>query len=220
MKSRVLVVDGVPLTRFALGTLTNLHSAMVVCAEASTAPEARQKCAEAKPDLVILDLGVPLGDGVSLLRELRKLHPPVLLMAVNENDDALTMRRAFRAGAKGYVTRSDEMREFQEALERTWRGERYASRRVADALLKAMVMGEDGPFSTSLERLSDREFHVFQLIGNKQGPTAIASRLGVSVKTIETYQRRIQEKLRLPGCSELHQRALSWCSAGPHAPKT
>jgi DNA-binding NarL/FixJ family response regulator len=210
LKLRVLVVDGISLTRFALVALTRLHPTCEVCGEAASAPEARQRCVEAKPDLAVVDLAVPRGDGLVLLRELRKLHPPVRLLAVSDRDDLQTVRRALRAGATGYVTRLDELREFQSALESVMRGEIFASHRVSRRLLQDLAPGERPPGIADLDRLSDRELHVFRLVGDKLGPTAVAQQLGVSVKTVETYQRRIKEKLELCSCSELHKRAALW----------
>lgn len=209
-KLRVLVVDGVPLTRFALAALTNSHPSLEVCAEAASAPEARQLCAERRPDLALVDLAVPRGDGLVLLRELRKLHPPLRLLVVSERDDVQHVRRALRAGATGYVTRLDECREFLEAFECVIRGEVFASHRVSRGLLKELAPGERLSSIANLDRLSDRELHVFRLVGNRLGPTAVAQHLGVSVKTVETYQRRIKEKLDLCSCSELHKRAALW----------
>lgn len=204
---RVLVVDGVPLTRFALVSLIELHPLYEVCAEAVDAPEARRLCAEELPDLVVLDLAVPRGDGVELLREFPKLHPGVRSMVVTDRDDALSVRRAFRAGARAYVTKLDEGGEVMMGLERMLAGELFASARVSHLLLERLAEGSSAGSEREVELLSDRELQVFLLLGRNLGATAISRELGVSVKTVETHQQRMKEKLGLATGAELQRRA-------------
>jgi DNA-binding NarL/FixJ family response regulator len=211
-KLRVLVADGTPLTRIALVALTNRHPRFEVCAEASDARQARGLCLQKLPDVVLLDLDVPRGDGVELMRECRKFHPPVKSVVVTNRDDFLSFRQAFRAGALAYITKSDEGGEILKGLEAVLTGERFASRRVSHLMLQEMSCSGPSPDDRRIETLSDREIQVFRLIGRGYGVTAIAKELGVSVKTVETHQQRTKDKLELKTADELHKRAELWAT--------
>ncbi len=212
-KMRALVVDGIPITRFAVGSLIDLHPLVGSFEEARDVPEARQRCAEFKPDLVILDLNLPRGDGLELIRDVQGLRPTAFCLIMSEEEDIGLVHRAFRAGARAYVSKRDEPAELLAAIEAASSGRYYASRSVSQGLLRAIA---DGPFvdgKNDVETLSNRELHIFRLIGRSLGATAIARELGVSVKTIETHQCRIKEKLGLRSCEELRQRAVAWVTA-------
>lgn len=211
---RVLVVDGVPLTRFALVSLIELHPLYEVCAEAADAPQARQLCAEERPDVVVLDLAVPRGDGMELLREFRKLHSGVRSMVVTDREDALSVQRAFRAGVCAYLTKQDEGCEVLMGLERVLAGELYASPRVSHLMLKHLAQGGRGGNEPDVGTLSDRELQVFRLLGRKLGATAISRELGVSVKTVETHQQRMKAKLGLATGAELQRDARRFHQGG------
>ncbi len=210
-KLRVMIVNGVPLVRFGLAALAGCHPLLEVCAEAGDAREARRICAEEKPDLAVLDLEVPHGDGVELLRDFRKLHEPLRSLVVSEREDALSVQRAFRAGARGFVTAREEPAEVLAALDAVLAGRLYASRRVSLLLLEQMA---GGSVAHSVAALSDRELQVFRLLGRGLRPTAIARDLGVSVKTVETHQQRMKEKLRAANGAELHRQAEHWVAKG------
>jgi len=210
-KKRVLVVDGMPLTRFALVTIVECHPRMVVCAEARDAPEARQLCASHSPDVAVLDLDVPRGDGLDLLLDFRRLHPAVRLLVISEREDPLSIERAFRAGARSYISKREEGGELLAGLESLLTENLFASARVFHLVLEAMAGGgrRQRP-RQDVAGLSHRELQVFMRMGRGSGATAISRELGVSVKTIETHQQRMKEKLHLCTASELHRCAARW----------
>ncbi len=217
-KKRVLVVDGIALTRFAMRSILDLHPLVEVVDEAKDAPEARRLCAEIKPDLVVLDLRLPRGDGLDLLRDLRNLHSPVKLLVCSEEEDLTMVRRAFRAGAGGYVSKCDESHEIPRAIEQVLSGRRFASRRVSEGLLDVLAGGMPEKRAREVETLSNRELHIFRLLGRNVGATAIARELGITVKTVETHQLRLKQKLNVRSCDELRKRAEAWASEGGPAP--
>lgn len=208
--ARVLIIDGEPLTRFGIAALINLHPLMRVCAEAGEARMGRAACAQEKPDLIVLELALAGGDGLELLRDFARLHPPARAVVVSARDDALSVQRAFRAGARGYVTKQEEAAEVLAALEEVFTGGIFASERVSHLLVADLAARRAPRAHGNLSALSDRELLVFRRIGQKHGATAIAHELAVSVKTVETHQGRIKEKLGLPNCAELRRRAEQW----------
>ena len=211
-KLRVMLVEAIPLIRFGLAALSEIDPLLKVCAEAGDAPTARQRCAEAQPDLIVLNLAIPRGDGIQLLRDFQKLHPAARTLVVSDREDALSLERAFRAGARGYVSLREEPTEVFAGLARLAAGELFASRRVSHLLLEHLAQRRR-PAAWEVATLSDRELQVFRLLGEGLGATAIARDLGLSVKTIETHQSRMKEKLHAATSAELHRRAGEWTQA-------
>lgn len=209
---RVLVVDGEPLTRAGLVACVRHWKNHRLCGQAKDAPEARRLCAEARPDLIIVVLPAA-GDGCGLIRDLPRLHRAVGIVAVGARGDRETVERVLRAGARGYVRRSDDLEELRQACAAAVQGKFHMSHGANQALLSELAHPPRAGGAGDRGRLSERERTVFELIARELGATAIARELGVSVKTVETHQRRIREKLDLPTAEALRQRAR----AGPEA---
>lgn len=202
----VLVVESEPLTQFGIRAVIDMHPLLRICGEAADARAARQLCLEHQPDLIVLDLIIPNGDGIELLREFARLNPAARSIVISSCCDPLSVQRSFRAGAYGYVTKQEDPAEILAALEQVLSGEHFVSTRVAHLLVDH---GTD-PTLQRVKTLSDRELHIFRRLGKKQGPTQIANELALSIKTIETHQRRIIEKLHFTGGQHLHRMAEAW----------
>jgi DNA-binding NarL/FixJ family response regulator len=209
-KLSVLVIHHAPLTRFGLTTLIKSSSHFEVIAETGEAPVALRLFAESAPALVVLSLTLQHGDGVSLLKDFRKMNPSSRALVVTARNDALSVQRAFKAGARGYVVTEDEPSEVLHALERIAAGELYASGTVARGLLQMLASGSVETQRDGCGQLSDRELQVFRLIGSGLGTSRVASELHLSVKTIETHRQRIKQKLGLMNGTELTRRAAEW----------
>jgi DNA-binding NarL/FixJ family response regulator len=193
-----------------MSSLVGSHPQMRVCAQARDVPEARRLCTEQRPDVVVVGLGLRRGWGLDLLRELPRLHRGVRLMAVAERPDESLLRRALRAGALAVATTNDTEKEIFSGLDAVGRGEVWASELAGRALLQQMRDARPEGMLPGLERFSDREIGVFELLGEGMGPTGIARELGVAVKTVETYQRRMKEKLGIESGEQLLARARVW----------
>jgi DNA-binding NarL/FixJ family response regulator len=212
-KARVLVVHQDPLTRLGILGLIEAQSHLTACGEASEGCIARRLCCEQRPDIIILDLDVPHSGRLALIRDFRKLHPPVRLVALSGERDAASVLRAFQAGTLAYVLKNEPPKELLTAVEMVRNGNRYCSMCVTDALLGALQAGGENRPADELRGLSPREFDIFQLTGRHLGTTAIARELGISVKTVETHKKRIQEKLILGSADQLQARAVEWNGA-------
>ena len=184
----------------------------VVCAQADSAPAARALFERHHPELVITGLTLRGGDGIGLIKDFRKLHPAARTLVLSKRDDPLAVQRAFRAGARAYLMAGDETAEILEALERILAGELYASVSVGHRLLENLAGGRIKPHDSKVAALSDRELQVFSLFGRGFGATRLAAELHVSVKTIETHQMRIKEKLGMQSAAELSRDASLWMS--------
>jgi DNA-binding NarL/FixJ family response regulator len=209
-KTRVLIAHHAPVARFGLAALIEASANFATAGATGHAPTARRLFCEKQPRLVILSLTLQEGDGISLLKDFRKIDRSVPALVVSARTDALSVQRAFKAGARGYIGTLDETDEILHALELTASGGLYASPNVAHALLEMLSAGKVETKRDGYGQLSDRELEVFRLIGRGIGTTAIAQELHLSVKTVETHRARIKHKLGIEGAPELTRRATEW----------
>ena len=209
-KHRVLVVDDHPIVRQGLALLIDQEPDLVVCGAAEEAHSALQAIASLRPDILILDISLPGSDGIDLLKTIRATDPDIPILVLSMHAESVYAERALRAGANGYIMKQEATDNVLVALRRLLRREVYVSERIANTMLRQLVSGSrksDGPPEA---RLSDRELEVFRMIGAGMGTRRIAEDLGLSVKTVETYQAHIKDKLGLRTSRDLVQRAIQW----------
>ncbi len=209
-KSRVLVVDDHPIVRQGLALLINQESDLVVCGEAEEAIGAMHVLASAKPDILIVDISLNGPDGIDLLKSVRNSYPTLPVLILSMHDESIYAERALRAGANGYIMKQEATEKVLVALRRILGGEIYVSDPVANKMLKHYITGSGTVRNSSIADLSDRELEVFRLIGEGHGTRQIAEELHFSVKTVESYQAHIKEKLSLRSARELMQHAIQW----------
>jgi DNA-binding NarL/FixJ family response regulator len=197
------------MLRLGLSGLLRSFRSFRVCAETEDVRKARELFARHRPDLVILGLTLRHGDGVNLIKDLKKSAPQVRIMVLSQRTDILSLQRSFRAGADGYLAAHEALSEFPRALVEVTAGEIYASPLVARLVLQVMAGGEMKP-TASENKLSDRELQIFALIGRGLGATRVARELHLSVKTVETHRTRIKQKLSLRSGAELNRCAENW----------
>jgi DNA-binding NarL/FixJ family response regulator len=211
-RPRVLIVHSSPVPRLGLAILLAESGRFAVCGQTDAASTARELFEQHQPELVVTGLTLRGGDGIGLIKDFRKLHPTSRTLVLSKRDDPLAVQRAFRAGARAYLMAGDETAEILEALDRILAGELYASVSVGRRLLENLVGGQIKPHDSKVTSLSDRELQVFSLFGRGFGATRLAAELHLSVKTIETHQMRIKEKLGLQSAAELSKEASLWMS--------
>jgi DNA-binding NarL/FixJ family response regulator len=199
-----------PLTRLGLTILLEGSERFTVCAQTDAATTARELFEQQRPDLVVAGLTLRGGDGIGLIKDFRKLRPASRTLVISKRDDALVVQRAFRAGARAYLMAGDDTNEIFQALDRVLLGELYASESVGRRLLENFAGNVKKARNSKVESLSDRELQVFSLFGRGFGATRLAAELHLSVKTIETHQRRIKEKLGLRSAAEVSKEASLW----------
>jgi DNA-binding NarL/FixJ family response regulator len=209
-KKRILVVDDHPIVRQGLALLLNREPDLVVCGEAEEASGAMHVLASARPDVLIVDISLNGPDGLDLLKNIRTTHPTLPVLILSMHDESVYAERALRAGANGYIMKQEATDTVLVALRRILAGEIYVSDHIANKLLKHYITGSGTLRNSSISDLSDRELEVFRLIGEGHGTRQIAEELHLSVKTVESYQAHIKEKLSLRSARELMQRAIQW----------
>ena len=207
-KAKVFLVDDHPIVRQGLGLLINREPDLAVCGEAEDAPSALQRMASAQPDLMVIDISLDGPDGLELLKTIRLKEPilPVLILSMHE--ESTYAERSLRAGANGYIMKQEATERVLVAIRRILEGKVYLSERLTNKMLEQFVHGAGSSKNNPLTTLSDRELEVYRLIGAGHGTRQIADELHVSVKTVESYQAHIKEKLSLRNARELVQHAI------------
>lgn len=209
LKTRILVVDDHAIVRLGMKQLISAEPDLSICGEAETGEEALALALKAKPDLAIVDLSLGTMHGLELVRQLHQALPDMPVLVLSMHDEALFAERAVRAGARGYMTKKGAIDGLIQAVRHVLAGKIYASEAVSQQLLAGLQRGTpaaEGPIGG----LTDREIQVFELIGRGLATAGIADRLGVSVKTIETYRSNIKTKLNLRDAAALVRYATSW----------
>ena len=192
--TKILVVDDHTVVRDGIKRMFDEQPCMVAFGEASTLHEAITLVREQDWDIVVLDLALGASSGLEVLQELKKLRPklPVLILSMYAEEQYA--RRAFKAGASGYITKDCTRAELVGAITTVLHGRKYVSPTLAELLIIDLERGIDQP---PHETLSTREFEVMCLIASGKTVSEIANILALSVKTISTYRARILEKMGL-----------------------
>jgi DNA-binding NarL/FixJ family response regulator len=209
-KIRVLIIHHAPLVRSGLVALIEATGRLAVCGETDDAPTGREIFVKDQPRVVVLGLTVHRGSGIELIKDFRRLDSAARILVVSAREDPLSIQRAFRAGTHGYLALDDDSSEVLQALNRISEGHLYASASVMRRLLESLATNEIEPTRSEVKALSDRELQVFSLIGRGFGASRLANELHLSVKTIETYQAHIKQKLGLHTAAELSEKAAHW----------
>ncbi len=209
-EAKVFLVDDHPIVRQGLALLIDREGDLTVCGEADGGFPALQTISDLRPDIVVLDIALHGPDGLELLKTIRTrdLGLPVLVLSMH--DELTYAERALRAGANGYIMKQEATEKVLIAIRRILRGEVYLSDRLTNRMLHRFVRGSAPSLDSPLSNLSDRELEVFRLIGEGHATRQIADELHISIKTVESYQAHIKEKLSLRSARELLQHAIKW----------
>jgi DNA-binding NarL/FixJ family response regulator len=209
--TQVLIVDDHPAVREALALRIGRQPDLEVCGEAADTAEALALVAETQPDVAVVDISLKTGNGIDLIKRIKAHNDQVRLLVWSMHSESLYAERALRAGALGYVTKDQATDRIIDAIRRVLDGKVWLSEAMAERLLHRTV-GTERPEvrGSPLDALADRELEVFRLIGQGMKTAAIADRLHLSVKTVETYRDRIRQKLDLSDGTQLAHFATQW----------
>jgi DNA-binding NarL/FixJ family response regulator len=209
-KAKVLLVDDHPMVREWLANLINQQSDLEVCGEADSAPKALQMIGLAKPEVAIVDISMEGGSGIELIKNSKASHPGVMVIVLSMHDEALYAERALRAGARGYIMKREATKRVLQAIRCVLGGQLYLSDKMAVTLAERFVDGQPETEASVIEKLSDRELEVFQLLGRGHNTRQVADDLHVSLKTVQSFCARIKEKLNFANGAELLREAVRW----------
>jgi len=207
---RILIADDHDLMRRGIKTLLQSHAGWEVCGEAKTGREVVDKAEKLKPDIVILDIGMPDLNGVEAARRIRKASAAteVLILSMHYSDQLI--REIVEAGVRGYVVKSDSDRDLVIAVENLAKHKPFFTSHATEVILSSFNMGGSVKESPQLVsgRLTSREREIVQLLAEGKSSKEAASSLGISVKTVETHRANVMRKLELHSVSELVRYAV------------
>src|SRR6266704_4347299 len=190
-KSRVIIIEDHPVLCSGLRQLIDNQPDLACVGVADNVLDAKRLVDQCKPDLLVLDLRLKGGDALDFIKTLRVEHRAVKVLVLSQYDELIFAERALRAGASGYIMKENATNEVLRAVRKVLAGELYFSERVAAAVVERSLRGKPDASHLGLERLSDRELEVFQLIGASYSTPEIAERFHLSPKTVETHREKI-----------------------------
>jgi DNA-binding NarL/FixJ family response regulator len=193
---RIFVVDDHAVVREGLKRLVEQQASLEFVGEASDGREATELIVDARPDIAVVDVSMPGLDGAQTTRMLKKLCPHVKVLALSVHEDRAYLRELFEAGASGYVVKRAAADELLHAIRTIAGNGVYVDPRLAGTLVNSFVHGRAN-IATAPQKLTEREAKVLRRVAEGYSTKEIASELGLSIKTIETYKSRAMEKLGL-----------------------
>jgi DNA-binding NarL/FixJ family response regulator len=207
---RILIVDDHPMMREGLAQLIGNDPGLEVCGEAGDAREALEKIRSLKPDLVLTDITLPGKNGLELLKDIQAMHPGVLVLVISMHDETLYVERVLRAGGRGYVMKQEGGKKIAQAIRQVLDGKIHVSEKMSAKILEVFSGHRASMAASPVERLTDREFEVFQMIGQGLDTKQMADKLHLSPKTIEVHRANMKTKLKVTSMSELIRYAVRW----------
>jgi DNA-binding NarL/FixJ family response regulator len=208
-RKTIFIVDDHPMMREGLAQLISQEKDLVVCGEADDAAAALEQIEKLKPNLALVDITLRSSNGLELIKDLAIRAPQTATLVISMHDESLYAERVLRAGGRGYVMKQEGGKKLMEAIRHVLSGKTYVSEKIAAKIFDVFA-GRPTEESSPVERLTDREFEVFRLIGGGFSTKQIAEKLHVSAKTVEVHRVNIKQKLNIATAPELMRFAVRW----------
>lgn len=209
-RRRVLIVDDHPFMRAGLAQLIERQADLTVGGEAGNPAEALQLLAAGGTDVVLTDMTMPGRSGLDFLKDLQALHPALPVLVVSMHDEMVYAERALRAGARGYIMKEAGGENLLAAIRQVLGGQVYVSPRMSAQLLDSFSGRKSRDSNSPFGKLTDREFEVFQMIGQGHSTREIAHQLCLSTKTVDVHRSNLKAKLDLKDTTALIRHAVRW----------
>ena len=207
-QKRIMIVDDHPMMRQGLAQLIGAEPDLAVCGEAENAGQALDAISALKPDLVLADISLPGKNGLELIKDFHAVQPGLPVLVISMHDESLYAERVLRAGGRGYIMKQEGGKKLMQAIRQVLGGKIYVSEKMSAEILETFSSQRAGTGGSPVEQLTDREFEVFQLIGQGNGTRTIAERLHLSIKTVETHRQNIRTKLNVHTVAGLTKYAI------------
>lgn len=207
-KPTVLVVDDHPWIGAGVESYLETDDEYEFAGQVSTIREALDRVQAGGIDIIIVDISVPGGDGLDLVRQVSSRWPEVLVLILSMHDERVYAERAIRAGARGYLMKSEAPDSLAVALGRIRAGQLFVSDRLQTDINRRVLGGSKSEEVSAIADLTDRELQVFRMLGEGLSPQEIADALSLSIKTVHTYRERIKVKLDVDSATDLLRRAI------------
>ena len=215
IKRRVLLVDDHPMTREGLAANINRQADLEVCAEAGSPAEAMSVLSKLSPDLMVTDMTMPGRSGIEFIKDIHAMRPDLPILVLSMHDEMLYAERALRAGARGYLMKDAGSAKLLEVIRLILTGQSFVSPQMSARLLDAVTGRRPRGSTSPIEKLSDREFEVFRLLGSGKSTKEVAEALNLSRKTVDVHRGRIKQKLKLKDAASLIHQAVRWVETQP-----
>jgi DNA-binding NarL/FixJ family response regulator len=206
-KSRIFLVEDHPVFRDGLSKLLNAEDDLTVCGEAGDAKQAVKSIVKLKPDLAVVDLGLPGKSGLELIKEIRGLKLAIKLLVVSMFDEALYAQRVLRAGGDGYIMKQADPQEIVIAIRDVLAGHIHVSE---DVFAKDSLKQTPEKKTGSLDQLTDSELEVLESLGQGKSAQEISLQIGLSTAEVNAHGNSIRRKLKLKNLNSLIRYAVSW----------
>ncbi len=217
--SKVLLVDDHQVVLKGLSLVITDDPGLSVCGEASSAAECMAMLKKMTPDMILTDISLGSQNGLELVKDIRQINRNIPILVFSIHDEELYAERALTAGANGYIMKEADSDSLLGAIHKVLEGEIYLSPVMTSRMLRQLSGNKETAQKpvTGIDKLSDRELEVFELIGRGLSTHKIADKLNLSEKTIETYRAHIKEKFNLDGAAALTRAAVYWVEVGSQA---
>ena len=209
-RKRILIVDDHPFMRAGLAQLIEKQPGMTVCGEAGEPSAALAELSKGSVDLVLTDITMPGRSGIEFIKDMIAQYPALPILVVSMHDELIYAERALRAGARGYIMKEAGGENLLAALRQVLSGLVYVSPKMSSRILDNLSGRKPRGSQSPIEKLTDREFEVFQLIGHGKSTREIAKQLHLSSKTVDVHRAHIKEKLSLTDVTALVRHAVRW----------
>ncbi|MCX7008773.1 MAG: response regulator transcription factor [Kiritimatiellaeota bacterium] len=210
-KKTILLVDDHPMLREGLQQFLQQDEDLTICGQAGSTAEAMKMVEELKPDLLVVDIGLPGRDGLELIKDIRAFNKTSGILVFSMFDEGLYAERALRAGAQGYVMKDESPARLVEAIRSVLRGEIVTGNGIVQRALRRSANGLAAASTSPLDLLTDRQLEIFRLIGSGVDRNTIAEQLNLSVKTVEVHRANIRVKLGIKSAADLLVHATQFC---------
>ena len=209
-RKKVLIVEDHPIMRSGLAQLIGHEPDLMVCGEAEDAHEALAAIEKLEPDIAVVDISLKNSSGIDLIKDIKIRWPKLAVLVLSMHEESFYAERALRAGARGYVAKAEVSAKVIDGIRQVLGGEVYVSEKITSKMLHKLVGGGKDLETFPIDRLSDREFEVFELIGEGLQTREVADKLHLSIKTVDAHRDHIKRKLKLDSATKLLKYAVQW----------
>ena len=211
---KIFIVEDHPVFREGMTQILNSEPDMKVCGTAEDVPGALRALAQAKPDLVLVDIGLPGKSGLELIKKLRSAGSQMKLLVVSMHDEALYAERVLRAGGDGYIMKQEDPEEILHAIRDVLGGHIYVSEEVLTPSSNGSATPPSDPKKRPLAQLADSELELLEMYGRGKSNEEIVSELGLSLQSVIDQSRQLKKKLKLKTDNALVRYAVCWVEGG------
>ena len=207
MRIKVIIADDHQLFREGLVNLLANSDEVEIVAKAENGKDAIEKAEKYMPDLILMDIGMPIINGVEATQILHSKHPELKIIALSMHSDKHYIKGMLEAGASGYLLKNSTYNQLLDAIKTVYGGKKYLSEQITDVLIDN-YLGKNEVLSAKAPELTDREFEILKLYAEGKSAKEIAKQLFVSTKTVGTHKQNIMEKLHLKSTVEMAKYAI------------